>query len=454
VRRVTKQASAVDDTASQQRMKLRYGFNEIDGWPAFSMGEHRTRIHRRLRLMDTQVIRVLVFAKPVPDPFREWHWFAAMLQAILDSGAKPMVTFAKFPPPYGAADNIRKFVARCCEVVWGCLEQWGGAEVGNWYWCIWNEPNNPDIGGDMTYAQYRRIYEEVGRAILELLEPHLQGRKARLGGPSIDGTQRAFWMDWIAQLVADFDDRMLGFVNWHMYADWRPAVPGETVNVKLWGAPDSPNGEVFRALAMAQTPQYQARAQGVARLLHGRDALNVCGELNTVAHHEHAFTLGLNQNAFGGAYYASALIHLIRGGADLEMRWTATSKRWASVDDTYGLMSIDGEPTSACLAKQLFAQHVRYGDCIRFPARNAPNVDSIVAWRNDGRRSGVFVNTTAGPCTLTAPDWDGGLADCTDLLWIDAGTGNRVARQPFDGSIRLDGYGLAVATNATDTELE
>ena len=52
--------------------------------------------------------------------------------------------------------------------------------------------------------------------------------------------------------------------------------------------------------------------------------------------------------------------------------------------DTYGLMSIDGEPTPACLAKQLFAQHVRYGDCIRFPARNAPDVDSIVAWDDDG----------------------------------------------------------------------
>ena len=436
-------------------MRLRYGFNEIDGWPAFSLGEHRTRIHRRLRLMDTSVIRVFAFDKPVPDPFREWHWFSAMLQAVLDCGAKPMVTFAKFPPPYDAARNIAKFVSSCCEIVWGCLEQWGGDEVKDWYWCVWNEPNNPDIGGDVTYAQYRRIFEEVGHGILELLEPHLQGRKAMLGGPSVDGTQRAFWMDWIAQLVADVDDRMLGFVNWHMYADWRPAVPGETVDVKLWGAPDSPNGEVFKALTMAQTPQYQARAQGVGRLVYGRDILNVCGELNTVAHHEQAFTAGLNQDAFGGAYYASALIHLIRGGADLEMRWTATSKRLASgADDTYGLMSTDGEPTPACLVKQLFAQHVRYGDCIRFPRRDAPKVDCITAWNHAGRRSGVFVNTIAAPCTLTAPDWDDGLGDCTELLWIDAETGNAVARRPFDGSIRLDGYGMAVATNATDTEVE
>ena len=67
-----------------------------------------------------------MFDKPVPDPFKEWHWFAAMLQAVLDAGAKPMVTFAKFHPPFDNPANIRNFVARCREIVWGCLEQWGG----------------------------------------------------------------------------------------------------------------------------------------------------------------------------------------------------------------------------------------------------------------------------------------------------------------------------------------
>ena len=439
-------------------MQLRYGFNEIDGWAAFSMGEHRERIHRRLRLMGTKVIRVFVFDKPVPDPFKEWHWFAAVLQAVLDAGAKPMVTFAKFHPPYDNPANIRNFVARCCEIVWSCIEQWGGDEVKDWYWCVWNEPNNPDIGGDVSYAQYRRIYVEVAEAVLGLLEPHLGGRKARLGGPAIDGTQRAFWMDWIAQLVTDVDDRMVGFVNWHMYADWRPAVPSETVSAKLWDAPDSPNGEAFLALTMAQTPQYEARARGVARLLRGRDILNVCGELNVVAHHEHSFTLGLNQNAFGAAYYASALIHLIRGGAELEMRWTATSKGldWGARDDAYGLMSVCGEPTAACLAKQLFAQHVQYGDWIRFPPHrpDAPDVDAIVAWNAEGRRSGVFVNTTAKPQVLAVSGWDEGLRDCVEVLRVDANTGNRVARDPFDGSVRLNGYGIAVATNAAETEVD
>jgi hypothetical protein len=244
---------------------------------------------------------------------------------------------------------------------------------------------------------------------------------------------------------------MISFVNWHMYGDWRPAVPSETIGVKLSGAPESPNAEVFEALLMAQTPQYEARARGVARLLHGRNILNVCGELNSVAHHEHSYTLGLNRNAFGAAYYASALIHLIRGGAELEMRWTAIAKKldWGDRDDAYGLMSISGEPTPACLAKQIFAQHVQYGDWISYPSArdDAPGVDAIVASNGKGRRSGLFVNTTARPRVLTVAEWDPALEDSKIVLRVDASTGDRIARKPFDGTVRLQGYGVAVVTN-------
>jgi hypothetical protein len=432
-----------------QRMQLRYGFNEIDGWAAFSMGEHRDAIRRRLKLMGTEVIRLFVFDKPVPDPFGQWRWFAAVVQAVLDAGAKPMITFAKFEPPFDKPANIRRFAARCTEVVWSCLEEWGGEEVKDWYWCVWNEPNNKVIGGGVTYEEYRRIYEEVATAVLGLIAPHLGGAKARIGGPSIDGTQQAFWMDWIAQLVADVDNRKLGFVNWHMYADWRPAAPSASLHFDLNGCPDSPNGEVFKALAMAQTPQYEARARGVAQLLHGRDIMNVCGEINTVASHELSHTLGLNQNAFGAAYYASALIHLIRGGAELEMRWTATSRHWDGIDDTYGLMSIRGEPTPACLAKQLFAQHVRYGDFVSFPRRCSqdPHLDAVVAWNGHGRRSWVLVNTGAAPRTVAVRDRDQSPGDCDRILRLDASTGNRVVQEPFRGTVALNGYGIAVVTS-------
>jgi len=440
-------------TIGARKMQMRYGFNEIDGWWHISLGRHAEQVRRRLRLMDTQVIRIFVFGQPVPDPFKDWHLFAAYVQAVLDAGARPMVTFASFPPPYDDPRNIQTFVARCSEVVWGCIEQWGGEVVRDWYWCVWNEPNNRIIGGGLTFAQYRRIYEEVAAVILDLVEPHLDGRKARIGGPAIDGTHRAYWMDWIARLLTEVDDRMVGFVSWHRYGDWRPAVPSASLALEMWNSPDPPTGPAFEALLMAQTPSYEARARGVARLLKDRDILNVCGELNAMAHHEQYYTLGLNQNAFGAAYYVSALIHLIRGGADLEMRWTGT----AHERDAYGLMTMDGKPTPAGLAKQIFVQHVRHGDFVRFPPHraDAPHVDAIVAWNGSGRRSGVFVNTGSGPSQLTASEWDADLSACEDILRVDASTGDRVVREPFSGTVRLNGYGMAVVTNAAkDTEIE
>jgi hypothetical protein len=431
-------------------MQLRYGFNEIYGWWDLSQGPYRALIQRRLRRMGTQVVRVFVFDQPVPDPVKDWQSFAAYLQGVLDVGAKPMVTFARFHPPYDDPRSIGEFVARCSEVVWGCIEQWGGAEVKDWYWCVWNEPNNKIIGGDLTFSQYRRIYVAVAAAVLQLLKPHLGGRKALIGGPAIDGTHRAYWMDWIARLAAEVDDHLVAFASWHKYGDWRPAVPSATLDLEMWGSPDAPTGAAFETLLMAQTPDYEARARGVGRLLDGRDILNVCGELNTMSHHEQYYTLGLNQNAFGGAYYASALIHLLRGGADLEMRWTATAH-----DDAYGLISKTGEAMPAGLAKELFAQHVRYGDWIRFPGSRVhhPDVEAVVASDDAGRRSGVLVNTSNRPRALNVGDLDKDLLASREVLRVDVETGNRIVREPFDGTVRLGGYGVAVVTNAA-TDLD
>lgn len=439
-------ASAAPGTS--RRMQLRYGFNEIDGWWHMSSGPHAKEIQRRLRLMDTKVVRVFVFHPSVPEPAKDWHSFAATLQGVLDIGAVPMITFAKFAPPFDNPRNIDTFAARCEEIVWGCIEQWGGA-VKDWYWCVWNEPNNLIIGGDVSYEQYREIYRRVSARILPLLRPHLNGARAKIGGPSIDGTHRPYWMDWISRLLDDFDDDALGFVSWHRYGDWRPAVSSESLNLELWGSPDSPNYEAFERLLMAQTPVYESRARGVARLLRGRAVENICGELNAISHHENYYTLGLNQNVFGAAYYASALINLLRGGAQLEMRWTATGH-----NDAYGLVTLDGRPTPACFAKQLFVQCVRTGDFIRFPENRAgPEADAVISGEGD-RISGVFVNTARQPLRLSPAQWDSGLEKCSTVLKLDGKTGGRVVRAPFEGTLLIEGYGLAAVTNAPDIVID
>lgn len=445
-------STATVSALAPARMKLRYGFNEIYGWWHLSQGPHREEIQRRLRLMDTKVVRLFVFDQPVPDPFRDWHAFERLVQAVLDVGAKPMITFAKFPPPYDSKKNRRIFMERASEVVWGCIERWGGKEVGDWYWCVWNEPNNFIVGGDVSYEDYFGIYEEISSEILRLLAPHLGTRRAMIGGPAIDGTHRAYWMDWIAKLLAQVKPERLGFVSWHCYGDWRPAVPSSSLNLELWGSPDSPDGELFEELLMAQTPGYEGRARGVARLLAGHDVLNVCGELNAMSHHELYYTLGHNQNLLGAAYYASALIHLIRGGADLEMRWTATEHK-----DAYGIISMAGAPSAAALAKQLFVQHVRYGDEIMFPANriDVPQIDAIVASGSGGRRSAIFVNTSRKTVRLRPAEWDARIEGADSMLTLDSASDGKVRVTPYKGECTLQGYGMAVITDAAaDTVID
>jgi len=428
-----------------RRMKLQYGFNEIYGWWHLSQGEHREEIQRRLRLMQTKVVRIFVFDQPMPDPFRDWTSFQVLLQAILDIGAKPMITFAKFPPPYDDRTNIRNFVSRSSEVVWNCIEHWGGEEVSQWYWCVWNEPNNLIVGGDLSFEQYLEIYRELSAEILRQLAPFLGERKALIGGPAIDGTHRGYWMDWIARLLTDVDERQVGFVSWHRYGDWRPAVPSETLGLEMWGSPDSPSGQVFQSLLMAQTPAYEAHARGVSKLLAGHRALNVCGELNTLSHHEYYYTLGYNQNLLGAAYYVSALIHLIRGGADLEMRWTATSH-----SEAYGLVYRDGKPSPAALAKQVFVQHVRTGDNVSFPTHSVCDADlDVVVSRGEGNRiSAVFVNSGRSRVEIFPEDFDPELSRCEQLFRLDTSTGERFSAGKASASFTLNGYGVGVITSA------
>jgi hypothetical protein len=171
----------------ETRMQMMYGVNQADQCWDFALGEERERIWERLREIDTRLIRIFLFDKGAPDPVKEWKVFASYVQAVLNVGAVPMITFAKFRRPFDDPRAIRWFANQCADVVWSCIEQWGGEIVRNWYWCMWNEPNSAWIGGGLNFEQYRRIYEEVAHQILRWLKPHLGGRKALIGGPAVEG---------------------------------------------------------------------------------------------------------------------------------------------------------------------------------------------------------------------------------------------------------------------------
>ena len=177
----------------------------------------------------------------------------------------------------------------------------------------------------MTFENYRAIYESVAESILRWLGDALGDAKPLIGGPAVDGFQ-PFWFDWIWRFVNEIDNALIGFVSWHRYGEWRE--PGE------WRS--APDPAAFQPLVMSRTSEYYSRARAVSRALRGRNILNVCGELNAHAHWDPAVSAFFNQGPFGAAYYASSLLQLVRGGADLELRSSGS-------DDGGPFGAVDGE---------------------------------------------------------------------------------------------------------------
>jgi hypothetical protein len=417
----------------ETRLRLRYGLNEADSWWHFARGPHRARIQARLRELRPDIVRIFLFDKGTPDPIEEWPALVEYVQAVLNVGAVPMITFAKFRRPFDDSRALRWFAERCGDVVWGCLEQWGEA-VRDWYWVVWNEPNSTWIGGGLSFETYRRVYEAVAERILRWLGPVLNGRRPPIGGPSIEGFD-PFWMDWIWRFVNEIDPALFGFVNWHRYADWREHAEK--------GAPA--DGVAHHALLMAQAPDYADRARDVARMLGGSGVLNVCGEWNVHSHYLPGVRARFNQSLFGAAFGAAVLLQLMRAGVDAEMLWTGTD-----VDCGYGVLDGQAHPTPLFHARKLCARHVRTGDLVSFPtgADGRADLDAVVARGTDGRLSALLVHLQPSKAAYSVAGLDGRLAGCRWFFKIDAGTGGRVIEAPFETTVSFEGYGVAVVTTA------
>jgi hypothetical protein len=417
------------------QVQLRYGVNETDSWWHFAQGEARDRIWERLREMRTEIIRVFLYDKNAPDPLTEWPLLRSYLNAVLAVGAIPMVTFAKFDRPGDDPRAVRWFAEQCGDVVWQCLEEWGEEHVCDWYWCVWNEPNSTWIGGGLEFEQYRDIYENVAAATLRWLGPALRGRPLRIGGPAVEGFQ-PFWMDWVWRFLSEIDPSLLGFVNWHLYADWREH--GEN------GAPLDPT--THQAIMLWQAQEYERRGLLVSRLLRHPGILNICGEWNAHSHYLPHVRARFNQTLFGAAYGALALLNLIRGGVDAEMLWTGTDDGCG-----YGVLDADAVPTPLFYARRLFAQYIRRDDRIitpKLPSADT-NLDGMIVAGNNGRRSAILVHRERHEATydvaeLTCGEFEG---QCM-LIKVDDGTGDGVIIQRSDGRIGITGYGVAVISNA------
>jgi hypothetical protein len=314
-----------------------------------------------------------------------------------------------------------------------CIEHWGGETVREWYWCVWNEPNNEWISGPVTFSEYRHIYEEIATRCLSLLRPHLNGRKPLIGGPAVEGFQ-PFWLDWVWRFVNEIDNDLIGFVDWHYYGDWREDAENN--------APADP--VAHRRLMMGLIGEYGTRARTIGAMLEGREMLNICGELNCHSHYTLPVRERFNYSVFAAAFYASAVLQLMRNGVDLEMYWVGTEDVGG-----YGMMNKYGEPWPSFYAKKLCAQYVRLGDTIWFPTGENGNgsIDAVVTWGDDGTHSIFIVHQQEASATYDLERLAPGVTGLSTLLKIDEGSGNRIVQTGCDGTVRFDGFGVATVTN-------
>jgi hypothetical protein len=419
-----------------RRSTLLYGLNQADEWWPFAFGERQLEIRTRFRELTPSLIRIFLYDKHGPDPITDWKSFRSYVDAVLDVGARPMITFAKMYRPLDDPRAIRWFAEQCADVVWSCLTEWGPSLVRDWYWAVWNEPNSVFIGGGLTFEQYTRIYTAVTTRCLRWLGPHLSGKRPLFGGPGID-TFQPHWLDWVYRFATEIDPSLVGFLDWHSYGEWRDA--GDH------GAPPDP--AAFRTMMLWNTKEYEARARLVGQLTRSRGILNVCGENNAHSHNDAEVRRRFNYSTFNAVFQASSLFHLHRGGADAEMFWAGVDNQGG-----YGLLDAGGNPRPVFHAKRLAASWVRPGDQLTFPKGHDDRIETMVAEADDGRKSAFVVHLQDDESTFSVDELAPSL-DPRTIIKIDAHTNGRLETAPWGGALTFHGYGVAVATNVIDPAL-
>jgi xylan 1,4-beta-xylosidase len=129
---------------------------------------------------------------PLPEPVYTFAYVDKVFDFILDSGARPFVELGFMPRELATVTDTLfwwhahcsppKDMARWVELVTRSVEHWieryGIAEVREWRFEVWNEPNLVPHFWTGTKTEYFELYEHTVRAI-KSIDPAL-----RVGGPA------------------------------------------------------------------------------------------------------------------------------------------------------------------------------------------------------------------------------------------------------------------------------
>jgi len=179
----------------------------------------------------------------------QWHHLDKVYDALQEIGLRPFVELNPMPaalasgaqtmfhyqmnvtPPRDWAewqDLVRAFTAHC-------VERYGLAEVRQWHFEVWNEPNLPAFWSG-TKAEYFQLYTHAARAVKSV------DANLRVGGPASSKAH------WLADLIGfcHTNNVPLDFISTHLYPQDEfvefasraasPHKPGEFFSATVRGA--------------------------------------------------------------------------------------------------------------------------------------------------------------------------------------------------------------------------
>jgi xylan 1,4-beta-xylosidase len=164
-----------------------------------------------------------------PFPYRH-HWKPGDNYADIYTG------WAHPPKDYAKWEELNYQVAR------RYLGRYGKAEIDQWWWEVWNEPNIPYWKG--TPEEYYRLYDHAVAGVRRALP------NARVGGPESTGPRNA----GAAKFLRDFLEHCLRGTN---YATGKVGSPLDFIAFHAKGAPTVQEGHVRMGLA-AQLQDFDA----------------------------------------------------------------------------------------------------------------------------------------------------------------------------------------------------
>src|SRR6202451_2779590 len=127
------------------------------------------------------------------NPVYNFSYADQIYDGVLAAGVRPFVELSFMPKKLAAHDTLHafwykqnisppkdyaKWDALITHFTQHLVDRYGLAEVSQWYFEVWNEPNLDFWGGDPKQATYFELYDHTAR-VIKSVDLHL-----RIGGPA------------------------------------------------------------------------------------------------------------------------------------------------------------------------------------------------------------------------------------------------------------------------------